>query len=78
MIIAGPSPVSVFSEVVTAPSAPVRMVRINLDGPFMSVAYGQREVTAAIPPALLTAIENRIKAMIEADQGWTAGTATLT
>ena len=38
----------------------------------------QRTVTGNIPGALLTSIESALKTAIEAHEGWTAGSSTLT
>jgi hypothetical protein len=38
---------------------------------------GEKSVTVNIPAALLTALENGMQKVIEANEGWTAGSSTV-
>jgi hypothetical protein len=78
MQISGPTAVTVFTDPVTVSSAPLRYVHVDLGLGTMSIAYANRISITPVPAALLIALQNRVKAVIEIEQGWAAGTATLT
>ena len=80
MILTGPSPV-----IVTPGNTAVHVqVIVDLDGGSVTASYGPqgaqgtKEVSAPMPPALRTALENWAKGAIETAEGWSAGTSTIT
>ena len=80
MLLTGPSPV-----VVTPPNAAVRVhIIVDLDGGSITATYAPvgspatKQVSAPIPGALQTALENWAKGAIETNEGWAAGSSTIT
>ena len=80
MILTGPSPV-----VVTPGNTAVHVqVIVDLDGGSVTASYGPqggqgaKEVSAPLPGTLRTALETWAKSAIETNEGWTAGSSTIT
>jgi len=86
MILSGPTAVTVAPPPpapTTAAQCTVFTATLDMVGHTYSINYGAtgpgqlRTVTGTIPAPQLATLEAMAKAAIEADQGWTAGSATV-